>query len=231
MTNVLVIGASSGIGLALTNILAANGNIVYATFNSNPTESSHSNVSYYPLDVRHEMVDLSFLPDKLDGLVYCPGSINLKPFQRIKPESFIDDFELQVVGAIKVIQTALPKLKAAENASVVLFSTIAVKNGFNFHSQVSTSKGAIEGLGKALAAELAPNIRVNIIAPSLTQTPLAGRLLSTEEKIKANADRHPLKRIGQPKDLAEMASFLLSEKSSWITGQVIHVDGGKSTIR
>jgi len=167
----------------------------------------------------------------LDGVVYCPGSINLKPFHRIKPADFIADYNLQVVGAVKVLQTVLPRLKKSAAPSVVLFSTVAVQNGFTFHSQVSSSKGAVEGLVRALSAEFAPKIRVNGIAPSITDTPLASRILGSDEKKEANAQRHPLKKIGQPSDLAEMAVFLLSEKSSWMTGQILHVDGGMSVIR
>ena len=163
--------------------------------------------------------------------VYCPGSIQLRPFGRIKPESFINDFELQVIGAIKVLHYVLPRLKASEHASVVFFSTVAVQTGFNFHSQLAVSKGAIEGLTRALAAEFSPNIRVNAIAPSLTDTPLAGKLLSSDEKKEANAMRHPLKKIGSPKNIADAALFLLTENSSWITGQIMHVDGGISTIK
>jgi len=125
----------------------------------------------------------------------------------------------------------LPRLKKSENASIVLFSTVAVQTGFNFHSQVAVSKGAIEGLSRSLAAEFAPKIRVNAIAPSLTDTGLASKLLSSEEKKQANAERHPLKKIGTPKDIAEMAVFLLSEKANWITGQILHVDGGMSSIK
>lgn len=135
--------------------------------------------------------------------LYCPGSIQLKPFARIKAEDFAQDFQLQVIGAIRVIQQVLPILKASPQASIVLFSTVAVQTGFTFHTQVATSKGAIEGLTKALAAELAPKIRVNCIAPSITDTPLAGTLLSTPEKKEANAQRHPLKKIGAPEDIAE----------------------------
>ena len=167
----------------------------------------------------------------IDGLAYCVGSIQLKPFHRFTEEDFIRDYELQVLGAVKVIQEILPKLKQSSSPSIVLFSTVAVQTGFTFHSLVSASKGAIEGLTKALAAELSPKIRVNCIAPSITQTPLAGTLLNTEEKITANGQRHPLGRIGQPNDIAELAAFLLSEKSSWITGQIMHIDGGISTIK
>jgi len=227
MKNYLIIGGSSGIGKALVDILNTYGKTTYATYNKTVVSAAN----YHFLDVTAEEFDLSFLPDQLDGLAYCPGSINLKPFTRIRPDDFTKDFQLQVVGAIKVIQVILPKLKASEQASIVLFSTVAVQSGYNFHSQVSTSKGAIEGLTRALAAELAPNIRVNTIAPSITDTPLAAKLLSSEEKKSANAQRHPLKKIGTPEDIAEMAAFLLSEKSSWMTGQILAVDGGMSSVK
>ncbi len=178
-----------------------------------------------------EHPDLSFLPDTIHGLAYCPGSISLKPFARIKPEDFAKDYQLQVLGAVKVLQAALPALKNAEQASVVLFSTVAVQSGFNFHTLVSSSKGAIEGLTRALAAELAPKVRVNAIAPSITDTPLASSLLSTEEKRQANAQRHPLRKVGTPEDIANLAEFLLSPKSGWITGQIIHADGGMSSLK
>jgi NAD(P)-dependent dehydrogenase (short-subunit alcohol dehydrogenase family) len=229
MKNYLIIGASTGIGLATAKLLAAENN-VFGTYNKTATESS-DNISYYPLNVLDENIDLSFLPDIIDGIAYCPGTINLKPFARIKPEDFLNDYALQVAGAVKVIQAVLPKLKAAENASIILFSTVAVQSGFNFHTLVSSSKGAIEGLGKALAAELAPKIRVNVIAPSITDTPLAANLLNSPEKKEANAQRHPLKKIGTADDIAQLAVFLLTEKSAWITGQVIHADGGMSAIK
>jgi len=164
-------------------------------------------------------------------LAYCPGSINLKPFHRFKESDFIEDFRLQVLGATKVIQVLLPKMKNSKNASIVMFSTIAVQHGYNFHSQVAISKGAIEGLTRSLAAELAPSIRVNAVAPSITDTPLAGRLLSSEEKIAAQAERIPLKRVGNAKDIAQAAAFLLTSESSWITGQILPVDGGSSAIK
>jgi len=230
MGNYLVVGASSGIGQAITNQLSTEGHHVFATYQKNQFASS-SNVTTFHIDVLDDQLDFSALPTTLDGLVYCPGAINLRPFARIAPNDFIQDFNLQVGGAIKVIQAALPALKSSGNASIILFSTVAVQLGLNFHSQVSVSKGAIEGLTKALSAELAPSIRVNCIAPSLTDTPLAASLLNTEQKVEANALRHPLKRIGKVTDIAEMACFLLAEKSSWITGQIIHVDGGMSTIK
>ena len=175
-------------------------------------------------------LDKNDLPDEIHGVVYCPGSINLKPFRALKPAQFQQDFEINVLGAVKVLQAAQRKLKKGE-ASVVLFSTVAVGQGMPFHASVAASKGAIEGLTKSLAAEWAPNIRVNCIAPSLTDTPMAARLLSTPEKIEASGNRHPLKRVGTATEIADLAAFLLSEKSSWITGQIIGIDGGMSTLK
>jgi len=229
MKNILVVGGSSGIGLAISLLLAEQNYQVYATYNSNTINSS-AGISSFPLNIMDKNFELDELPQSLDGFVYCPGSIQLRPFSRLRPESFIEDFELQVMGAIKILQKVLPRLKATQQSSVVFFSTVAVQKGFSFHSQVAVSKGAIEGLTRSLAAELAPNIRVNAIAPSLTDTPLAAKLLSSDEKKVANALRHPLKKIGSPKNIADAAVFLLSEKSSWITGQIMHVDGGMSSI-
>jgi NAD(P)-dependent dehydrogenase (short-subunit alcohol dehydrogenase family) len=229
MLNFVVIGASSGIGLQLVKDLAAEGHRVTATCNRHPQQVQ--GVAYHPLDVLQEAPDFSFLPATIDGLAYCPGSIQLRNFSRIKPADFLMDYALQAVGAVKVLQAALPALKAAGHASVVLYSTLAVQVGLPFHSLVSASKGAIEGLAKALAAELAPAIRVNCIAPSLTDTPLAAGLLNTPEKREAAAQRHPLKRIGTVEDIARLSLFLLSHNSGWITGQVLHADGGLSTLK
>jgi NAD(P)-dependent dehydrogenase (short-subunit alcohol dehydrogenase family) len=230
MGNFLVVGASSGMGKAIANQLINEGHTVIGTYNSHPFETA-PNLNAHYLNVLEESSDFSFLPDTLHGLVYCPGAINLRPFARIQASDFTNDFNLQVGGAVKVLQAALPALKNSGAASIILFSTVAVQLGLNFHTQVAASKGAIEGLTKALSAELSPNIRVNCIAPSLTNTPLAAGLLNTEQKIEANAQRHPLKRVGTVEDIAEMACFLLSEKSSWTTGQILHVDGGMSTIK
>lgn len=230
MGNYLVVGASSGMGKAIAAQLVNEGHQVFATYHSHPMEAM-PNISSHALNVLDEVLDFSFLPASLDGLVYCPGAISLRPFARIQATDFTQDFNLQVVGAIKTIQAALPALKTSGNASVVLFSTVAVQLGLNFHTQVAVSKGAIEGLTKALSAELAPTIRVNCIAPSLTDTPLAASLLNSEQKVEANAQRHPLKRVGTAQDMSEMTCFLLSPKSSWITGQILHVDGGMSSIK
>jgi NAD(P)-dependent dehydrogenase (short-subunit alcohol dehydrogenase family) len=231
MKNYLIIGGSSGIGASLVKQLQSKGVNVYSTYNKNKITSPDKNVFYHQLDVTKEDIDLSFLPDQIDGFAYCPGSINLRPFHRIEPADFLQDYELQVLGAIKILQRILPSLKKSDAASVLFFSTVAVQTGFNFHTQVGTSKGAIEGLTKSLAAEWAPKIRVNAIAPSITNTPLTAKLLNSDDKIAANAARHPLKKVGLPEDIANAASFLLSEESSWITGQIISVDGGISSIK
>ena len=231
MANYLIIGASSGIGKALAERLAESGHQIYGTFNTHETLPQNPLINYSKLNVLEDAFSLDFLPEILAGLIYCPGSISLRPFERIKPTEFTNDFNLQVVGAIKIIQAVAPKLKNTENASIILISTVAVQLGLPYHTQVSVSKGAIEGLTKALAAEYAPKVRVNCIAPSLTDTPLSAFLLNTEQKREANAQRHPLKRVGTTDDIVNMAEFLLSPKASWITGQIMHVDGGISTLK
>jgi NAD(P)-dependent dehydrogenase (short-subunit alcohol dehydrogenase family) len=225
----LVVGGTSGIGNQIVRQLVTEGNNVIVAARENKNLEGLDNVTFQETDVM-EPFELN-LPDQLDGLVYCPGSISLKPFHRIKTEDFVKELQLNAIGATKVIQQALPALKKAEFASIVMFSTVAVKTGLTFHTSVAMAKGALEGFGRALASELAPKIRVNLVAPSLTDTPLATSLLSSDEKRKANAERHPLKKIGTAKDIADAALFLLTEKSSWITGQVLHVDGGMSNLK
>lgn len=226
--NILVVGGSSGIGLALVGRLYQSGDKVYS---ASRRPFGHENSVHLVFDALKDDLPVTSLPEKLDGLVYCPGSINLKPFHRITDQDFLDDFQLNCLGAARCIRAALPLLKNSERASVVLFSTVAVSQGMPFHSSIAAAKGAVEGLAKSLAAELAPKIRVNVIAPSLTNTPLASKILSSEEKQKASAERHPMKRVGTVDDMASLASFLLSDESSWITGQVVHVDGGLTAVR
>lgn len=229
MKNILIVGSSSGIGNTLAKMLSDDSR-VYGTYHTHVMEA-RQNFSAHYLDVMAETNDFSFLPESLDGLVYCPGTIVLKPFSRTKAADFLDDYKLQVLGAVTCIQACLPQLKRSGNAAIVLFSTVAVKMGFTYHSIVSASKGAMEGLTRALAAELAPSIRVNCIAPSVTNTPLASTLLNTAEKLEASVQRHPLKRIGTAEDIAGMAAYLLKEESKWITGQILPVDGGISSIK
>lgn len=228
MKNILLIGGSHGIGLALAKELE-NENSVFVASRTNENLAGLK-VTHIPFDATADTLDISKLPTVIDGLVYCPGSINLRPFRGLKPEAFEADLQINFIGLVKVIQAVLPNLNASQQASIVLFSSVAASMGMPFHTSVAAAKGAIEGFAKALAAEYAPKIRVNVIAPSLTDTPLADKFLSTEEKREKSALRHPLKRFGTSDDIAQMATFLLSEKSSWISGQIFHVDGGMSTL-
>jgi 3-oxoacyl-[acyl-carrier protein] reductase len=228
MKNILLIGGSYGIGLAIAKELQYENN-VYIASRSNEN-LANVKATYIPFDASTDVLDTSKLPAFIDGLVYCPGSINLRPFKGIKPETFEADLQINFISLVKVIQSILPNLLASEQASIVTFSSVAASMGMPFHTSVSASKGAIEGFSKALAAEYAPKIRVNVIAPSLTDTPLANKFLNNETKQEKSAERHPLKRFGKPEDSAQMATFLLSDKSSWISGQIFHVDGGMSTL-
>jgi NAD(P)-dependent dehydrogenase (short-subunit alcohol dehydrogenase family) len=182
--------------------------------------------------VTAESIDLNDLPEELHGIAYCPGTIVLKPFQRLSVEDFMQDYRINLLGAVKVIQACLKQLKkSSSGASIVLFSTVAVQTGMAFHASVASAKGAVEGLTRSLAAEFAPRIRVNAIAPSLTDTPLAQALLSSDAKRKASADRHPLRRIGSAEEMARLAAHLLSDDAAWMTGQILHLDGGMGALR
>ena len=224
--NILLIGGSSGIGLATAKLLTENHEVYIASRSSDSLTGL--DIHHLPFDVTTNDLSTLDLPTELSGLVYCPGSINLRPFKGLKPEAFEADFQINVMGFVKSLQAVLPKLTT--NSSVVLYSTVAVKVGMPFHASVAASKGALEGLGKSLAAELAPKTRVNVIAPSITNTPLADRFLNNEAKMEKSAQRHPLKRVGEPSDIAAMTRFLLSEDSSWMTGQILGLDGGMSTL-
>ena len=232
--NILLVGASSGIGLATATLLHGLGAHLYTASRHESPELAALQTHFLPYDAT-QPVEAAFdqLPDVLHGVVYCPGSIKLRSFERIPAADFRADFELNVMGAVQVLQATMKRLKKAEGgASVVLFSTVAADTGMSFHTSIATAKAAVEGLTRALAAEYAAsNIRVNAIAPSLTNTPLAAALLNSPEKAEASARRHPLQRIGQPQDLAYMVSFLLSDHSSFITGQTMSVDGGMGKLK
>ena len=225
--NILLIGGSTGIGLEIANQLVKENNVIVASRNKGEL---NDDIKHLEFDVLKDNIEDLDLPEKIHGLVYCPGSINLKPFKMLKHKDFEEEMNLNFLSLIKVVQGVMPKLKEAENASLVFFSTVAVKVGMPFHTSVAASKGAIEGFAKSLAAEYAPSLRVNVIAPSLTDTPLAEKLLSNNSKKEKMSERHPLKRVGNAKDIANAATFLLSDENSWITGQIIGVDGGLSTL-
>lgn len=228
MKNILLIGGSYGIGLALAKALQYESKVYIASRTTEHIADMH--VTHLPFDASVDTLTTSLLPEVIHGLVYLPGSINLRPFKGLKPETFENDLQLNFINMVKVLQSVLPNLTAADQSSVVLFSSIAASMGMPFHTSVAAAKGAIEGFSKALAAEYAPKMRVNVVAPSLTDTPLADKFLNTDEKKEKSALRHPLKRVGTPEDIAEITSFLLSDKSSWISGQIFHVDGGMSSL-
>jgi 3-oxoacyl-[acyl-carrier protein] reductase len=228
MKNILLIGGSYGIGQAIANRVSETNNVHVASRTSDQISEA---ITYHSFDVMEDEIATLQLPDAIDGLVFCPGSINLRPFAALKLADFEKDMQLNFFSLVKVVKALIPKLKNAEQASLVFFSTVAVKVGMPYHTTVAASKGAIEGFAKALAAEYAPSFRVNVIAPSLTDTPLASKLLSSEEKKEKMGERHPMKRVGTEEDIAAVAAFLLSDDSSWITGQVFGVDGGMSTLQ
>lgn len=226
--NILIIGGNSGIGLSTVKRLHAEGHHLTIASRSD-SALSELGISTQPFDAENPApLDL---PESLDGMIYFPGTITLKPFHRLTREDFLRDFQINCLGAAQAIQFALPVLKKSGSASIVLFSTVAVAQGMAFHASIASAKAAVEGLTKSLAAELAPKIRVNAIAPSLTDTPLALPLLGNEAKREAAEKRHPLQNIGNPDHIAQLASFLLSDASSFITGQILHADGGLSSVR
>ncbi len=229
MKNYIVVGGTSGIGKAIVEGLGESDSTVYVL--SRNAETSSIGDVQINWDAENDAWPADQLPAEIHGLAYCPGSINLKGFRSLKPENFTAEFNINVVGAINAIKGALKSLSAAGDASVVLFSTVAVQTGMPFHASIASAKGAIEGLTRSLAAELSPSVRVNAIAPSLVDTPLAERLLSTPEKRTASEERHPLKKIGTPESVGNLAVSLLNGNIDWATGQIFHLDGGMSSIR
>jgi NAD(P)-dependent dehydrogenase (short-subunit alcohol dehydrogenase family) len=228
--NILSIGGSSGVGLELVRHLTSQGDSVHVASRNVNEISAIPNVSVQEYDVTRKDAELH-LPESLDAMIYCPGTINLKPFGRITDEDFQNELEVNYLGAVRAIRLAHAALKKPGKSSIVLFSTVAVQTGLPYHASISGAKGAVEGLCRSLAAEFSPDIRVNCLALSLTDTPLASGLLNSDDKRMASADRHPLKRIGDPKEVAQAAAFLLGKESGFITGQVIQIDGGISTLK
>lgn len=224
--NILLIGGSHGIGNALVHLLHNDNTIFVASRTTEGLEGL--NVTHIPFDATTDDLDVSSLPEEIHGFVYCPGSINLKPFKMMSLDTFEQDMQLNFFSLVRAVKTIIGKM--AEGSSMVFFSTVAVGTGMPFHTSVAAAKGAIEGFAKSMAAEYAPKIRVNVVAPSLVNTPLAGRLLSNDKKVEMMSQRHPLKRVGKAEDIANIAAFLLKEDSSWMTGQIIGVDGGMSTL-
>jgi NAD(P)-dependent dehydrogenase (short-subunit alcohol dehydrogenase family) len=234
---ILIYGASGGIGSACARLLSARGYSLHLAGRNQAAIAALADElqAGYSLG---DVTDDGFFEtagaaagDSLSGLVYAVGSINLKTLGRLKRSDFLRDFELNALGAALAVQAALPALKKSGDASVVLFSSIAAAQGFSMHASIGMAKAAVSGLTLSLAAELAPAIRVNAIAPSLTRTPLASGLLHNETAAQSIAALHPIPRLGVAGEMAELAAFLLSAQSSWITGQIIGVDGGRSSLR
>ncbi len=218
---IIVIGGSKGFGNAIVNSLLPTSQVI--NISRTAPEITHENLQHYTLDItQDELPDI----EAVDALIYCPGSINLKPISRLSTEEFKSDFEINVVGAVKSVQKYLKSLKSSNNPSIILFSTVATKLGMPFHSSVAASKSAVEGLAKSLAAELAPTVRVNVIAPTVTNTTLAAKLLRNDKMMEAMRDRHPLKKYLEPQEVAQLATYLISDDASSITGQVFNLDSG-----
>lgn len=225
---VLVIGGRTGIGKQVIEDLLEDGYEIIAASREIKEEDFDGEVSTQQFDVTgSEELDL---PEELHGLVYCPGTIKLKPFDRISLDQVREELEINYIGAVKVLNQAIKPLKKG-GGSAVFFSTVAVQTGLPFHSSISAAKGAVEGMVRSLAAEYAPKVRFNAIAPSLTNTPLAAGMLNTDKKKESNASRHPLNSIGEVKDISQGVLYLISDRSRWVTGQVLKIDGGMSSLR
>lgn len=227
--NILIIGASTGIGHEIASQILHEGGTVYVAGQHKPDLA----VEFSEWDaLAPDETAFNNLPDTLHGMIYCAGTINLKPFGRLTLENFTNDFQMNTLGAVAAVQPNINRLKKAKGAGVVFFSSVAANTGFTFHTSISMAKGGLQGLAIALAAEFAPaGIRFNVVAPSLTDTPLAEQLLSSDDKREASAKRHPLGRFGTPQDMATAATYLASDEASWITGQVLGVDGGLGKLK
>ena len=226
MKKYLIVGGSKGIGLSILKSLIDDHLIINISRNEPPIK--HNNLTHYKIDIL--MDDLPEV-DTLNGIVYCPGSINLKPLHNLTLDDFKKDFDINLLGAIKTIQTYLPLLSKDGHSSIVMFSSVATKLGMPFHSSIAAAKSAVEGFVKSLSSELAPNIRVNAIAPTITNTDLANKLLRNDKMIDLMKDKHPLKKILNPEEVGNLAVYLLSEKSSGITGQIMTIDCGLVSLK
>lgn len=224
--NILLVGGSYGIGLEITRKLALSHNVYVASRTSEGLDNQ--NITHIPFDVLTEDLSHEQLPELLHGFVYCPGSINLKPFKMLDEDAFRNDMEINFFGLVKCVKAVVNKMD--EGSAMVFFSTVAVGTGMPFHTGIAAAKGAVEGFARALAAEYAPKIRVNVVAPSLVDTPLSERLLNNDKKRDMMSERHPMKRVGSPTDVANATVFLLDSENSWVTGQIIGVDGGMSSL-
>ena len=229
----VVVGGSRGIGLGIVKKLVADGNEVHVYSRTEGELSAIPIASHTVCDVVNDEMKADMFPDAIDGLAYCPGSFNAKSIRSLSAQTLREDFEINVVGAVKTIQATLLALKksTSESASVLMFSTVAVSQGMNAHSSVAAAKGAIEGLTRTLAAELSPKVRVNCIAPALTETSMMAKLFTDPEKKEALGDMYPLGRTGTVDDLSSAACFLLGDQSLWVTGQVLGVDGGMANVQ
>jgi 3-oxoacyl-[acyl-carrier protein] reductase len=223
----LFAGASSAIAKQTAQLLQAKGHRVIGI----STKEKDFNYDEFHQIESYDFGKFPVIETEINGLVYFPGTINLKPFHRLKPEEFTADYSINTLGAVAFTQFYLNNIKRVETASIVYISTVAVGIGMPFHSSIAMAKGAIEGLTKSLAAEYAPTIRVNCIAPSLVNTPLAEKFVSSPEKIESMQKRNPMQKVGDSIDIANAVAFLLSNESSWITGQIMAVDGGMSTLK
>lgn len=226
--NIVVIGGSSGIGKSIVEVYLENGDSVF-NFSRTKPEINHLNLVHTDLDVLNFHKSIFEELVNIDSVFYCPGTINLKPFQSLKEKDVLNDFGVNALGAFKVLQELMPKI--INKGSVLLFSSVAVQTGLKYHASISMAKGAVEGLVKALAAEWAPKIRVNGFSLSLINTPLASKFTGSDEKLKTAENRHPLQRIGNPQEIAKMAMCFSSKDAAWITGQILQIDGGMSSIR
>ncbi|MFE3868618.1 SDR family NAD(P)-dependent oxidoreductase [Flavobacterium sp. LS2P90] len=226
MKNIVIIGGSKGIGGAIL-LQQLETNLVY-NISRNAPEITHPNLKHFSVDVLQDA-----LPEieNIDTLIYCPGSINLKPIGSLSIEDFRNDFEINVIGAVKAIQKYLPVLKKGTNPSIILFSTVAAKLGMPFHASIATAKAGVEGLVKSLGAELASVVRINAIAPTITETSLSANILRNDRMKENMVERHPMKGYLKPEEVAQMANFLISENAKSISGQVFEMDYGIVTFK